>query len=644
MLARIFLLFSIVFLCFACSKDAKNTDKDNFLFRQIPSEVSNVDFINKIEEDAKHNIINYIYYYNGGGVSAGDINNDGLVDLFFVSNQGENKLYLNKGTLKFEDISKSSGTTGKSSWSTGATMVDINSDGFLDIYVSAVNGLLDFTGHNELYINNGDGTFSEKAKEYGLDFRGFSTQSYFFDYDKDGDLDVYIVNHAIHTTLSHGPAIARGKRMALVGDVLFRNEDGKFIDVSKEANIYGGVNGYGLSASIADFNNDGWEDIYVCNDFHEDDYYYINTKDGSFKEALAGSFSTIGRFSMGSDAADVNNDGFTDLITLDMLANDERVLKESEGDEAMFNVNQRLSRLGYRDQYSRNMLQISNSGKDFYESAIFNGVANTDWSWAPLIADFDNDGHQDLFITNGILRRPNDMDFKQYVSSALKKGGNQAVTEWLYKSIDEMPSGKVPNRIFQGNSKRFSDKSGIWLDNDPSLSNGAIYTDLDNDGDLDLVTNNLNANAGIFENRSDSTRNHLALNLRYKNKNLEGIGAKISVFTENTVQTKMLSKSRGFMSSVASSLHFGLDTISKVDSIQILWPDFTVQTVLHPNVNQKLDIEYSDQEKEYAYKIEENEYAASFQKVNMIDYTHIEDSFNDNYRERLIPYKVSMQG
>ncbi|MDX1720832.1 MAG: VCBS repeat-containing protein, partial [Salegentibacter mishustinae] len=309
-------LLTLLLLSVACNKDTEPQNQQDYLLNKLSPEVTNVNFINEITEDPEHSIINYIYYYNGAGVATGDINNDSLPDLYFVSNMGKNKLFLNKGNLEFEDVTKKAGVEGKSSWSTGTTMVDINNDGLLDIYVSAVSGLLDFEGNNELFINIGDGTFSEQAAKYGLDFKGYATQSYFFDYDKDGDLDVYIVNHAVHTTRSHGPASVRNKRAPLVGDVLLQNNNGEFKDVSEEAGIYGGINGYGLSAALADFNNDGWVDIYVCNDFHEDDYYYINNQDGSFKETLNTAFSTLSRFSMGSDAADINGDGYQDLVTL----------------------------------------------------------------------------------------------------------------------------------------------------------------------------------------------------------------------------------------------------------------------------------------------------------------------------------------
>lgn len=629
----------IISICFACTTEKEN--QTDFLFKEVSSKNSGIDFSNYIKEDNEHNIIKYIYFYNGGGVAVGDINNDKLPDIFFVSNQKKNKLYINKGDLKFEDVSISSGISGNSSWNSGVSMVDINADGFLDIYVCAISELLDFEGHNELFINNGDGTFSEKSKEYGLDYQGYSTQSYFFDYDKDGDLDMYLVNHAIHTADSHGPSNIRNKRMPLVGDILFKNDNGKFIDVSDEANIYGGGNGYGLSASIADFNNDGWEDIYVCNDFHEDDYYYINNKDGSFTESLEHSFSVSSRFSMGSDAVDINKDGYTDLITLDMLPSDEKAIKESEGEDVMLNSEKQMRRLGYKNQYTRNMLHISNNGTYFSEQAIINNISNTDWSWSSLIADFNNDTHQDLFITNGILRRPNDLDFTKFISTKYKSGTDSKDDSWLYKSLDEMPSGKVPNEIFEGDSKNFTNRTGSWINKNPSISNGAVYADLDLDGDLDLVLNNLNELASIFENTT-TNKNYLSISLNYKDKNTEGVGSKVTLYANNGLQTKALYKSRGFISSIESKLNFGLDTINKIDSVQIIWPNHTLQTIINPKLNQNLIVNYVDSDLKYQFK--QPITSPYFEKDSSLEFTHSEDSYIDFYRERLIPYMVSKQG
>ena len=637
----LWMFLSILFFI-KCTKHQEKISQ-NYLLNRLENSKTGINFKNVLKEDPNHSIINYIYFYNGGGVASGDINNDGLPDLFFVSNQNENKLYLNKGNFKFEDITKTSKINSSSDWNTGVTMVDINNDGFLDIYVCSVSELLDFQGHNELFINNGDNTFTEKSKEYGLDFKGYSTQSYFFDYDKDGDLDVYIVNHAVHTSLSHGKASKRDKRVPLTGDVLLQNNNDKFTDVSEKANIFGGVNGYGLSAAIADFNNDGWDDIYVCNDFHEDDYYYVNNKNGTFSEELGSSFSTISRFSMGSDAADINGNGYQDLITLDMLPNDERALKETEGDDTMLNMQANLKNLGYKDQYSRNMLQINTEGNYFSETALYNGVADSDWSWSPLFADFNNDGHQDLFISNGILRRPNGLDFKKYVSSTFKKYGQQNGLEWLYKSINEMPSGSVPNQIFEGNSNKFKETTGYWIEKKASLSNGALYVDLDLDGDLDLVTNNVNEEASVFENTTNSSKNYATFQLTYKDQNKEAIGAKVFLYADSKKQTKQIFKSRGFLSSTEAKVHFGLDTISKIDSVVVVWPDLKVQKIDNFKINQLTKINYSENSK--LYDFENNTFENQiFTQENLISYVHEEDSYNDFFAEKLLSYKVSTLG
>ncbi|MCM4157720.1 VCBS repeat-containing protein [Gramella sp. AN32] len=637
--AKYFFILSILFLT-SCKKDQKDSEVEKtYLFNSIASETSGVKFVNKLTEDPEHSIINYIYFYNGGGVAAGDINNDGLADLYFVSNMGENKLFLNKGDFKFEDISKKANIAGNSSWNTGVTMVDINNDGNLDIYVSAVSGLLDFTGHNELFINNGNLTFTESSAEYGLDFKGYSTQAYFFDYDKDMDLDVYIVNHAVHTTLSYGMANVRSERVPLTGDVLLQNNNGKFSDVSEKANIYGGVNGYGLSASLADFNNDGWDDIYVCNDFHEEDYYYLNNQDGTFTEDLGSSFSTISRFSMGSDAADINGDGYQDLITLDMLPKDERVIKESEGDDMMLNMQKKLRDLGYKDQYARNMLQINEGGNYFYESAIFNEIEATDWSWGPLVADYNNDGFQDLFIANGILRRPNNLDFKKYVSNAFKNRSESEGVAWLYKSREQMPKGDVTNEIFEGNNEKFRNRTGDWIEDKAGFSNGSAYVDLDNDGDLDLVVNNLESEAGIYQNTTNKG-NWLELSFDYQENNKEGIGTKATIFSADKRQFKQLFRSRGFLSSVDNRLHFA--SKEKIDSIEIIWPDNTFQIIKNPEANQQLKVSYSDALKTYEYKKRKEENL--FKKKDLITFEHSEDGYNDFFNEKLIPYKVSTMG
>lgn len=642
----ILFIFSLTGLSCIRENSAREKPEKNgaFLFHSIPPDSSGVDFSNTITEDPEHSIINYIYYYNGAGVAVGDVNNDGLPDLYFVGNSTQNKLYLNKGNFQFEDVTEQANVSGEASWQTGVTMVDINQDGWLDIYVSAVSGLLDFTGHNELYINNQDGTFIEASKDYGLDIRSYATQAYFFDYDKDDDLDVYIVNHAIHTTYSYSSADTRNERQPLVGDMLLRNTGDNFEDVSESANIYGGANSYGLSASLADFNNDGWTDIYVSNDFHENDYYYINNQDGTFTEKINEAFSIISNFSMGSDAADINADGLPDLITLDMLPEEERILKETEGDDALYFIQERLRKLGYKDQFARNMLQINNdNGRHFAEKALMDGVADTDWSWAALFADFNNDSHQDLFITNGILRRPNSLDFRKYVASAFKGRNQDEGLTWLFKSIDSMPGGKVANKIFEGNSISFKNQTGKWISDEPGLSNGAVYVDLDLDGNLDLVVNNLNAPASIYKNKNKAPHHFVTFKLNYLKSNLSGIGTTIKLYANQKLQTRSGYQSRGFLSGITNDLHFGLGQNQKIDSAVVIWPNLKEQVLRNIKVNKVNEITYGTNLNDHLFK---NSAKANpvFSKSDDIQFTHQEDRYNDFLNEKLIPYKISTLG
>lgn len=634
--------FSLL-LAFFCLVSCKKSDE--VVFKTSFPDQTGISFVNTITETEDVNILDYMYFYNGGGVAIGDINNDGLPDIFFSGNQVKNKLYLNKGDFKFEDISEQAGIEGNSSWNTGVTMADVNGDGLLDIYVCAVVGINGFRGYNELFINNGDGTFTESAAEFGLDFDTFSSSAVFFDYDLDGDLDVYVLNHAVHTSESYGNASSREKRDDQTGDKLMRNDNGKFVDVSEEAGIFGGANGYGLGISVADFNQDGYPDIYVGNDFHEDDYYYINNGDGTFSNELTTSFGHTSRFTMGIDATDINHDGLPDLLTLDMLSEDEKVVKSSLDDEDHQVEKMRIENFGYYYQYSRNMLQVNQPDGNFKEVGLMSGVATTDWSWSALFADYNQDGEQDLFITNGILRRPNDLDYINFVS-------NEQIQQKITKTnlvdqqaLSKMPSGLAENYIFKGNAGiTFENTSKTWLSEHPKTASTAMAVgDLDNDGDLDVVISNLNEEVTLLKNQTDIKANYLKLKFEYPHPNSFGIGTKVYAYTGGKLQFKEHYTARGFQSSSQPIIHFGLDTLQTIDSLRIVWPNQTYQTLKNIKTNQTLSIQ-----PESTHPIlPKNQESYLFKKVDNnlgIDFTHKEDNYVDFLRQKLIPYRVSNKG
>ncbi|WP_054558684.1 VCBS repeat-containing protein [Croceitalea dokdonensis] len=620
---------------------------DSMLFEAKDAKSTGIDFTNTLRETEELNILDYLYFYNGGGVAIGDINNDSLPDIFFTGNQVKNKLYLNKGNLTFQDISEMAGVEGKSSWNTGTVMADVNGDGFLDIYVCAVVGINGFNGFNELYINNGDNTFTERAAEYGVDFDSYSSNATFFDYDLDGDLDMYLLNHAVHTQNSYGDVSLRNKRTYETGDKLLRNDNGKFIDVSEQAGIYGGLNAYGLGVAVSDFNLDGYPDLYVGNDFHEDDYYYLNNGDGTFTESLKHFFGHSSRFSMGSDVADINNDGRPDLISLDMLPEKETVLKASEGDDNVQIQKIRIKEFGYHYQFTRNMLYINQPDGHFMETALLSGVAATDWSWSALFGDYDQDGHQDLFVANGIKKRPNDLDFVKFVSNdqIQKKIDNTKLVD--NKALDLMPNGAEHNYIFKGGTDiTFKDKSGEWMSKDTIISGASAYGDLDGDGDLDLVTNNLNKKASILINTTDRKTNYLKLKFKHKAPNTFGIGTKVYSYHQGVVQFKELFPSKGFQASSEPIIHFGYGDTNVVDSLKIIWPNKTAQTLTKIKTNQTLLVQ-PEHTSPYAYPKKSKMHNLLFTKVedNLgMDFMHVEDNYTDFIREKLMPYKASDRG
>jgi ASPIC and UnbV./FG-GAP repeat. len=621
--------------------------KEGSLFETPEPKNTGIEFTNTLTSTDDLSILDYLYFYNGGGVSIGDINNDGLPDIFFTGNQVKNKLYLNKGNLKFEDISTTAGIEGNSTWNTGTTMADVNGDGLLDIYVCAVVGINGFNGFNELYMNNGDNTFTESAAKYGLDFDSYSSNATFFDYDLDGDLDLYLLNHAVHTQNSFGRFDLRYERRYETGDKLLRNDDGKFVDVSEEAGIYGGINGYGLGLAIADFNQDGYPDIYVGNDFHEDDYYYLNNGDGTFTESLRKYFGHTSRFSMGNDVADINNDGRPDFMSLDMLPEDEVALKSSEGDDNIQTQKMRIDRFGYHYQFTRNMLFVNQPDGNFMETALMSGIAATDWSWSALFADYDLDGHQDVFISNGIPKRPNDLDFINFASNdqiQQKLDNSKLVDE---KALDLMPSGSVHNYVFQGNEDlNFKDMSGNWITKDTLISGATAMGDLDGDGDMDLVTNNINQPASLYINKANKKGNYLELKFKFGGKNTFGIGTKVFSYQNGGLQFKELFPTRGFQASSEPIIHFGYGNIQKIDSIKIIWPDRTYQVMKDVEVNQILTVAPKNV-KPFDYNTLHQPKKQLFTPIGNnlgLDFTHVEDNYTDFNREKLIPYQVSDRG
>ncbi|MDE3235022.1 MAG: VCBS repeat-containing protein [Bacteroidota bacterium] len=641
----------IVSFCFcAIAFSCKRSDK---VFTALSSSQTNINFQNTLEKREGFGILYYLYYYNGGGVATGDINNDGLPDIYFTANsKGHNKLYINKGNFQFEDVTDKAGVAGSSDWCTGATMADVNGDGLLDIYVSSVNNAFGLKGHNELFINNGNGTFTESSKKYGLDFSGFTVQSVFFDYDHDGDLDCFILNESQQPYQNIVDTSHRRGFDKNAGDYLLRNDvstTGKFTDVSKEAGISQSSLGYGLGLAVADINNDGWDDIYIGNDFHENDYCYINNGNGTFTDEGAQHFNHYSRFSMGNDIADFNNDGQLDILTVDMLPPDEKTLKTYGSDEHNDIYDFKITHNGYQPQFSRNCLHRNNgNGKTFSDIGLIAGVSATDWSWCPLMADFDNDGNKDIFISSGIVKRPVDLDYVRFVSDLAAKVNRNSSTQYDDMTVEKMPEGSSYCYMFKGNGQgNFSDIGKDWgITDKKGFYNGAAYVDLDNDGNLDIVVNTLNAKSFIYKNNTKGT-NHLTIAFKGEGFNKTGIGTKAYVFSKGKMQYEEMMLTRGFQSSSDPRLHFGLGQVTSIDSILIVWPDQKYQVLKNIPANQMITVEQKNAMSGFNYKTFFPPAQPELENITdniECNWKHKENNFNDFDVQYLIPHKESTRG
>ncbi len=656
----------LLLFLFSCSEEKKI----HTLFLTKSTSETGIQFQNTITSTPELNILNYIYFYNGAGVAAADFNNDGLLDLYFTANQTADQLYLNQGNLKFKDITDKAGIDNAENWTTGVSTVDINNDGLLDIYVSKLGEYHHITGKNLLYINNGpndDGipTFTEDAATYNLDFKGLSTQASFFDYDLDGDLDLFLLNHSTNPNQNYGRGSIRQIPNEISGDKLFENIQGHFENVSEKAGILQSKIGYGLGVSISDLNNDGYPDIYVGNDFFENDYLYINQGDKTFYEMITAQTGSIGHtthYSMGNDIADINNDGYTDILSVDMLPEDLKDYKTS-GSEFNYQIYHNYLNNGYTRQFMQNTLQLNNGNGSFSETAYKSGIAATEWSWSPLIADFDNDGLQDVYITNGILGATNDMDFINFIANEnIQKRLGQGMQEKDMAFIKEIPEKKTVNYFFRNKgNNQFENTSNKWVTPQPSFSNGAVYADLDNDGDLDIVTNNVNQPAFVLENTSNQfasynpdkskhdsmdslARNFLKVRFKGDSLNRFGIGAKVICYSKELILSKENYTSRGYLSAVAPQLHFGLGHISLVDSMQVIWPNKTYETIYNLDANKTIEVSQNNARGNFYESHQQKARQFLTEVAPLFPFKHNENTTIEFNRDPLIAFTYSNEG
>lgn len=601
---KVVVLFSFLYFLVSCNSSEKT------LFVLMSDADTGINFVNDLPYSEEYNTYTYRNFYNGGGVALGDINNDGLVDIYFTGNITDNKLYLNKGNFKFEDITLKAGVSCPDVWSTGATMVDINHDGLLDIYVCKAGRPGGDNRHNELFINNGDLTFTEKSKEYNLDILSLSIHAVFFDYDLDGDLDCYILSNSLRSVGGFDLIENQREIPDPDGNKLLRNDNGKFLDVSQEAGIYTSKIGYGLGITLSDFNDDHYPDLFISNDFFEKDYLYINNQNGTFREMSEKAFMSMSMGSMGADAADLDNDLLPDIFVTEMLPRD-HIRKKTKNIYENWDKYWSSVDKGYHHQYSRNSLHKNLGDTKFVDISRYSKVSDTDWSWASLAQDYDNDGILDLFVSNGIYKDLLDRDYLAYSANAtMIKSKIDKKENVLKQLVDSMPTTPIKNCMFRGlGDLQYEWVSDTWGLGTPSFSNGSAYADLDNDGDLDLVVNNVNMQAFVYQNTLDNTQhNYLRVHLKSSDKNTFAIGAKVILKSANFQAMCEHFPSRGFQSSVQPGLHFGLGKVSKIDTLIIIWPDGTHQYELKVNTNQAIEFTKNNNSKDPKIRYPHNEF------------------------------------
>jgi len=645
---REFIAFSLLLSLISCTTN-------NSLFVSLKKNKTQINFQNNLTSTVDLNILNYLYYYNGAGVAAADFNNDGLADLYFTGNQTEDKLFLNLGELQFKDITTEAHINNPFPWTTGVTTVDINNDGFLDIYICKVGKHNAIKGKNLLYLNqgldkNGIPVFKESASLFGLDIVSLATQATFFDYDKDGDLDLFLMNHSLYPNSNYGKGDTRRQKDEMSGDKLYENKQGTYVDVSTQSGIFQGKIGYGLGVSIGDITNDGYPDIYVGNDFFENDYLYINQKDKTFLDVISKDKTILGHtshYSMGNAIADLNNDSQLDIVSLDMLPENLTTYKTS-GLEFPYQTYQYYLKNGYAPQFMQNTLHYNNGNGTYSETAYLSGIAATEWSWSPIVADYDNDGFKDLYITNGILGATNDMDYINFISN--EEIQKQLATEKSQRNLElskQIPQKKVKNYFYKNNQdKTFKNVTSTWVSHGNSYSNGGTSVDLDNDGDLDLVINNINEDSFVLENTSDQNSQNSYLKIKFKGNstNIFGIGTTVKAYYQNKVIVEENYTTKGYLSSVEPKIHLGLGDAKVIDSLEIIWSTNAHETLRDIKPNQEIVVYYENALKNYSYEVLGKQPSFFVNKDSIIDFKHKDSQSLEFNRDQIIPYASSNLG